>query len=332
MSIAVIVAVAVHSTPASSQSDTQWDSLYDRIIRLEHRLNSVEQDGGTSQATEDYGSDPAANASLSLRIDQVEGELRQLLGQVQELNHRLGELTEQLRRSSEDAEYRFQQLESDQRGDAGPASSLDNTQVADLQDGLGLTNYGDLSVFEHYPTTGDSSGPTDLNSADGTQVLGTLPLSQLEPNSDALASVNDSVDSQPLGDGNAGSGAADALYQQAYSDLLRRDFTEAESGFERFLSDHASHELAPNAQYWLGETHYARGDFREAAAAFLSGYRDYASSNKAPDSLVKLGMSLRNLGEKDQACASFERVPEQYPNAPQSILDIATREHGRAGC
>lgn len=344
LTFALLAAVPLIGSTASAQSDTQWDSLYDRIIRLEHRLNSVEQ-GGTTQATQEFGADPATNASLSLRIDQVEAELRTLLGQVQELNFRVRELTDQIRRSSEDTEFRFQQLETAVRdgrqGNASPSTGTSNQQAADAQPGA--NDYGDLSAFDQYPSAQGGATPLDLssvqsgtgevavNQAPGTQVLGTLPLSELQPSDTTVASVPDAVVTQPL-DGSTGSSAAQSLYESSYNDMLRRRFSEAEQGFLRFLQDYGTHELAPNAQYWLGETHYARGDFRQAASAFLTGYRDYNSSVKAPDSLLKLGMSLRNLGERDQACATFTQVVSQYPDAPQSILDLADREQRRAGC
>jgi tol-pal system protein YbgF len=342
--VCAVLSLPSLTAPAAAQSGTEWDSLYDRIIRLEHRLNGFETGGGgggyQQPATPTYDADPASSAALSLRIDQVEQELRNLLGQVQELNHQMREVAEQLRRFSEDAEYRFQQLEAAVReGNASPLQDPADRQVAVLQNGL--TSFGDTSVLEQYPQEGGA--PVPLDPAPGTQVLGTLPMSALEPaDPGPLPAVPEAVEAQPL-DGSttastgnsatgAGGGVAQALYERSYGDMLRRQFATAETGFQQFLRDHASHELAPNAQYWLGETYYARGEFREAAAAFLAGYRTYSSSAKAPDSLLKLGMSLRNLGERDQACATFAEVGERFPDAPATILDLAAREKSRAGC
>ncbi len=335
-----------------AQSNTEWDSLYDRIIRLEHRLRGIEQGGGGTVYQQPapapaYGSDPATAAGLSLRIDRVEGELRNLLGQVQQLNFQMQQLSEQLRRFSEDAEFRFQELESRVRdgrsGNAAPPASNDNgTQVAGLNDAL--SPYGDLSVLNQYPGIDDGaggSGPVNLNNATGTQVLGTLPLSELQPSQPSPSALPEPVEAQPLDGsvpsqqaalGNAATSGADALYQQSYDDLLRRRFESAQSGFEQFLQSYRTHQLAGNAQYWLGEAHYARGDYRAAAAAFLIGYRDFHSSAKAPDSLLKLAMSLKNLGQKQQACASFAQVQQEFPNASETIRSLAVRERRRAGC
>jgi tol-pal system protein YbgF len=122
------------------------------------------------------------------------------------------------------------------------------------------------------------------------------------------------------------------LYEQAYGYLLQKDYASAQSGFEDFLSRHSGHQLAGNAQYWLGETFYVRGQYRPAAAAFLKGYQTYARSPKAPECLLKLAMSLNRLGQKDAACSSFNELASKYPNPPAHVKSIAQTERQRSGC
>jgi tol-pal system protein YbgF len=122
------------------------------------------------------------------------------------------------------------------------------------------------------------------------------------------------------------------LYEQAYGYLLQKDYGAAETGFDDFLKRHPSHQLAGNAQYWLGESHYVRGQYRAAAAAFLKGYQTYAKSQKAPESLLKLAMSLQRLGQKDAACSSFNELATKYPNPPAHVKSIAQAERQRSGC
>lgn len=122
------------------------------------------------------------------------------------------------------------------------------------------------------------------------------------------------------------------LYEQAYGYLLQKDYGAAEAGFDDFLKRHPSHQLAGNAQYWLGETHYVRGQYRAAAAAFLKGYQTYSRSPKAPECLLKLAMSLQRLGQKDAACSSFNELATKYPNPPAHVKSIAQTERQRGGC
>jgi tol-pal system protein YbgF len=122
------------------------------------------------------------------------------------------------------------------------------------------------------------------------------------------------------------------LYERSYGYLLQKDYRAAEQGFEDFMRRHANHQLAGNAQYWLGETYYVRGQYRAAAGAFLKGYQTYGRSPKAPETLLKLAMSLHRLGQKDASCSSFNELATKYPNPPAHVRSMAQSERQRAGC
>jgi tol-pal system protein YbgF len=124
----------------------------------------------------------------------------------------------------------------------------------------------------------------------------------------------------------------DDSYEQAFGLLRRGNFDGAQRAFTAFLDKYSDHDLAGNAQYWLGETYYARRDYTNAAASFLKGYQDYSTGHKAPDSLLKLGMSLAAMEQVDEACLVFEDIVVRYHDASQSILDSAIREVERNGC
>ena len=103
--------------------------------------------------------------------------------------------------------------------------------------------------------------------------------------------------------------------------LLRAgDYAGAEGGLQLFLELNPDNALAPNAAYWLAETHYVRKDYAAAAAAFARNYRVYGKDDtKAPDNLLKLGMSLQGLQETDKACRTFAELAKEFPNAPAHI-------------
>jgi tol-pal system protein YbgF len=152
------------------------------------------------------------------------------------------------------------------------------------------------------------------------------------PGSGARTAKSAKASKPPLGDGPEDDTPPQQLYERAYGYLLQKDYGTAESTFETFLKRHPGHQLAGNAQYWLGETFYVRGQYRAAAAAFLKGYKDYTKSQKAPESLLKLAMSLQRLGQKDAACTSFTEFASKYPNPPPHIKTLAQTEQRRSGC
>jgi tol-pal system protein YbgF len=128
------------------------------------------------------------------------------------------------------------------------------------------------------------------------------------------------------------SAGADQLYNEAFKKLQDGDYAGAERGFKAFLQSHPRHNLAGNAQYWLGETYYARRDYQNAMTAFAEGYKVYKSSAKGPDNLLKLGVTLAVLGRKSDACAIFAKFSQDYPRATDLQKRRIDQERQKNGC
>jgi tol-pal system protein YbgF len=122
-------------------------------------------------------------------------------------------------------------------------------------------------------------------------------------------------------------------YDAAMQLLRAGDYPGAERGLQLFLELNPDNALAPNAAYWLAETHYVRKSYAAAAAAFARNYRVYGKDDtKAPDNLLKLGMSLQGLQESEKACRTFAELAKEFPNAPAHIQQAVSRERERADC
>lgn len=148
----------------------------------------------------------------------------------------------------------------------------------------------------------------DAPVADGVGTLGTLPLA------------------------DSGTATPEAEYEQAYALLRRADYPAAESALQAFLERHPDHELAGNAYYWLGETHYVRQDYQRAAVAFARAYKGFPDGNKAAENLLKLGMAFASMGRIDEACATFRKLRDDHADAQEIVRDRMRRENERAGC
>lgn len=122
------------------------------------------------------------------------------------------------------------------------------------------------------------------------------------------------------------------LYDTAFSMLQRGEYAESANALNQFLQIYPSHPLAPNAQYWLGETFYVQNNFAEAAKSFARGYQQYPQSPKAPDSLLKLSLSLSNLGQNEEACITLGQLKQEYPRASSAIKEKADDEIVRLSC
>lgn len=306
---------------------------------------------------------------LTTRVEQMEGQMRQLMGQVEELTFEVKQLRGQLNGERKTGEYT-----------PPPQQKKQKVAIEDGAPAQGIEQIDDGTTYEEQPMTTtvlDENGnevEVPIRKAPGPKILGTLsgsnyqgdggfqgkvlvPAGQGDGQAAGSAAKSGGYDSggQVLiapsesasgeGDDNTlvpekvetaalgGSATNDpeVIYERSYESLLRRQFTDAEVGFRSFLTNYRDHSLAGNAQYWLGETYYVQGDYKQAAQAFLSGYRDFPKSRKAADSLLKLGLSLNRLGQKEQACAAFSQVGSQFPKAAEA-RKRAQAESKRGGC
>ena len=117
----------------------------------------------------------------------------------------------------------------------------------------------------------------------------------------------------------AASGTPEAEYQAAFDLLKEGRYDEAAAALRDFQARHPQHELAPNAQYWLGEAHYVRRDYAAALAAFEGLMREYPGTRKAPDALLKSGYCQFELNQAVAARATLNRVVQEFPDSPAAV-------------
>jgi tol-pal system protein YbgF len=113
---------------------------------------------------------------------------------------------------------------------------------------------------------------------------------------------------------------AKVLYDQHMSKLQAGEHEAAAAGFRALVSEYPAHELADNAQYWLGESMYARKLYTDALAAFRDVVTRYPQGNKVPDALLKIGFCHLALGETAQARTALARLIEMFPKSHPAAL------------
>jgi len=121
-----------------------------------------------------------------------------------------------------------------------------------------------------------------------------------------------------------------ASYQAALELLRQGRYDQAETAFTQFLADFPQSELADNAQYWLGETHYVKREFEAALAAFQLVLERFPNSRKVPDALLKAGFCQYELQQWADARASLEAVVERFPDSTAARLASQRLERMRA--
>ena len=329
----------------------------------------------------------AQGENLGYRLSVLEEQVRQLVGQIQELQHQLHQLearsggggsgADRSQSAFDAPQQRPQSLFPNNPPPAGQAPGGQPPPSQDLGSTSSFQSYDLQSYGNGQPQAGaedpdapqgqverrpppsaqgtggnemvelDSDEPRPQQRAPGPKVLGQVPAGTVNGGMPGSApepgaggepppgAGSDSVESAALdgnqtGGGGTG-GSPEQVYEGAYNQYMNRQFGEAEAGFRLFLSHHRDHELAGNAQYWLGETYFVQGKYKDAARSFLADFQTYPKNPRAPNALLKLGMSLNKLGQKEQACGAFAEVPKKYPAAADA-RNQALREMKRAGC
>jgi tol-pal system protein YbgF len=124
------------------------------------------------------------------------------------------------------------------------------------------------------------------------------------------------------------SGASEqATYDAGMAALRSGSYDKAVSTFREVVTNYPTGDLAPNAQFWMGESYYTKGDLESAVTAYRKVLSDWPGSRKAPDAMVKLGYSLSDLKRTGEARTTLEEVVSKYPgtNAAQLAADRLKR-------
>ena len=274
-------------------------------------------------------------ASLVLRINRLEEQLRQANGRIEQLENAQHRLEEQFQKFRQDVEYRFGE----------PAASAPPAVISGAPAPQPAAN-PPVTVIEApiaaRPRKSDAFDPNAEPNAPGAP----QPLGTTAPSAPLVRPVPPAGPPLELGKGPApattgptivGSGVAmlDAPREQ-FNNALQAfqggQYQQAEDGFKAFIGANPGHRLTPDAIFYIGETYFQRSRAREAAEQYLKVTTDYGKSSRAPESMVRLGQALAALGNNEQACATFAGFGKRYPNATASVKKLADRESSKDHC
>ena len=108
------------------------------------------------------------------------------------------------------------------------------------------------------------------------------------------------------------------VYDRYINSFKQGNLDAALQGFSHFLAQYPSSELAPNAQYWLGECYYGKGDYPRAIEAFDRVKIAYPTSEKVPAALLKKGFAYLALKDRYRASSVWRQVVDGYPRTPEA--------------
>ncbi|MEO8883356.1 MAG: tol-pal system protein YbgF, partial [Devosia sp.] len=292
--------------------------------------------------------------------------VRDLTGQVQGLQFQLTQLQTLIDRNTQDADFRFKQLEGGKGGapgktDAGGQSgSVTPSEIAPQSPGrttrstsglgappanLAAADAGDQGVAQ--PNATDQTGGDDLG-----------------PSSDPLvgkgrAGVSPGADEVPLGPSHgagmpvnlarqnaapvtlastgtqasaASDPAAQSQYKAGYQAIVKGDYPAATTEFKTFIKQYPDDPQAADATNYLGEALLQQQNYVDAADVLVTGYKSYPNSPRAPDMLLKLGIALGGAQQQDAACKTFGLLSTKYPNTTTAFKTRLKQEMAKGKC
>ena len=307
--------------------------------------------GGDGRMFSAQGQD---NASLLLRIDRLENQLRSQTGQMEQMQFQMRKLEDQLRKFQQDVDFRFQDMSG-----AKPAAKAVPAPASTTPQNPAPQKRGD--AFDPRAQPDAPGAPRSLGSlAAATPALsGPLgaPVEDMSEDEEDGAPSNGPIDLAPRSAapartatnanrdmGQAQSSAVQTMaalptakgpaedYANALSAYKADQYEEAELGLQAFIRKYPKDQLTPDATFYLGESFTKRKRHREAAEQYLKVSTDYSKAARAPEAMVKLGFALEQLGLKEQACATFGEMGRKFPSASANLRSQADREFKRYQC
>jgi tol-pal system protein YbgF len=124
----------------------------------------------------------------------------------------------------------------------------------------------------------------------------------------------------PVGpSGNPAGPGPDQMYDASLQQYRRGSLATARLGFRELLRVFPTHERAPDALFYIGES-FEKSAPDSAAAVYDQVVKTYSTSPRAPSALYKLGLLAEQRGDKATARTFYSRVIATYPRSPEADL------------
>ena len=139
-------------------------------------------------------------------------------------------------------------------------------------------------------------------------------LRKMEPSSPESRSGEDI---KPSGEAKKADPVAETRDYEAALNLFKANkVKEAAGAFDAFVKSYPESNLAPNAQYWLGNAYYTLHDCKKSIDAHRVVVNHWPQNPKAPDSLINIATCQQEQGDAKGVKATLQTVLTKYPDSP----------------
>ena len=256
------------------------------------------------------------NAMFELlgRLEQLQSEVQQLRGIVEEQSQTIADLERKQTHMYSDLDERLQLLSS---GNQPPQQAVQpGTPVA------GQAPSPDAAAASGAATTApvQPAAAASTVSPVAAAQQPTTPASATSVAPAQTAAPAATVAPPAPAGGVASKAGEQERYQAAYETLRNGHNAQAIQMLEALQADYPRGEFGDNTLYWLGEAYKINREFDKARAAFNKVVSQYPNSSKVPDALLKLGYIEFDQQNLAKARDYLTRVTTSYSGSTAAHL------------
>jgi len=305
-------------------------------------------DVGSDDGSDGGGGAPAGggDSGLVVRVGQLEQQVRDLNGQIQQLQFANRQLQDQLKKFQQDIEFRFQELTRKGGGKAFPKHSELMDAPAQAPAHSAIADSPSAAQVAGTPPSGsrdDAFNPAgDPNAPGAPRVLGSATPAVggvaspagagTASNDDApmtlLSSPNQSADtglgaSPPANPAPATAGRLPAL--RSTSSPSKAGFTTPDG---TVIADRTAD--APKEEFDIGLGYMKQKDYQDAERSFAAFVAKNPKNRRASDALYYLGETYYLRGRQREAAEQYLKISTNYassPRAPEAMLRLGEALH-----
>jgi tol-pal system protein YbgF len=243
----------INGQRALSPEEQRLQAVENKTVDLSRRLGALEATQNGSQAD----------------------DLRNMRGQLEQLQHDLGILQQAQQQQNSDFDNRLKRLE----GGAQPPANPD-------------------------PNAAPGTVPPPGAAAAAPPPVAAAPAAAPAAPVQTQAPANSSA-----------SADEEAIYLKSFDQLRAGKYDAAISGFRSMLGKYPQGNYADNAWYWMGQSYRAKQDDANALKSYQSLLQQFPASPKVPDSLLQTGVIYQAQQKTAQARDAYQKVLKQYPSS-----------------
>lgn len=109
----------------------------------------------------------------------------------------------------------------------------------------------------------------------------------------------------------------DSVYMKGLETFKSGNMPAARDIFTKFLEKYPQHDLAANAQYWIGETYYSEKEYEPSILAFQEVIKNHPQKEKVPAAMLKQAMAFKAIGDTKNARYVLKKLVESYPKSEE---------------